>query len=127
MAGRSLTVGSSLSSLLQLSKFFISGTTRAICSSERTLTANVGFCIGVGMLGITSWKVKSKKAQESRAKLPYNHTGGSRSFASRMSLMMTQNADQAPLITQFFHNTHYRQKSNEWVNEVAQQRHEALV
>ncbi|XXG86003.1 hypothetical protein AAC387_Pa11g0996 [Persea americana] len=34
-----------------------------------------------------TWKAKSKKAQESRAKLPYNHTSGSRSFASRMSLM----------------------------------------
>ncbi|XXG54636.1 hypothetical protein AAC387_Pa03g2461 [Persea americana] len=40
---------------------------------------------------------------------------------------MAQNAGQAPPITQFFHNTHYRQKSNEWANEVAQQRHEALV
>ncbi|XXG54635.1 hypothetical protein AAC387_Pa03g2461 [Persea americana] len=49
------------------------------------------------------------------------------SFALRMSLMMAQNAGQAPPITQFFHNTHYRQKSNEWANEVAQQRHEALV
>eukprot|EP00268_Persea_americana_P010773 TRINITY_DN14401_c0_g1_i3.p1 TRINITY_DN14401_c0_g1~~TRINITY_DN14401_c0_g1_i3.p1 ORF type:complete len:155 (-),score=16.96 TRINITY_DN14401_c0_g1_i3:217-681(-) len=35
-----------------------------------------------------AWKAKSKKAQESRAKLPYNHTSGSRSFASRMSLMV---------------------------------------
>ncbi|XXG52988.1 hypothetical protein AAC387_Pa03g1171 [Persea americana] len=72
-------------------------------------------------------QAKSKKVQESRAKLPYNHTSGSRSFASRMSLMTTQNAGQAPSITQFFHDAHYRQKSNEWVNEVAQQRHEALV
>ncbi|XXG86002.1 hypothetical protein AAC387_Pa11g0996 [Persea americana] len=74
-----------------------------------------------------TWKAKSKKAQESRAKLPYNHTSGSRSFASRMSLMRAQNAGQAPPITQFFHDTHYRQTSNEWVNEVARQRHEALV
>ncbi|XXG77691.1 hypothetical protein AAC387_Pa08g1798 [Persea americana] len=33
-------------------------------------------------------QAKSKKAQESRAKLPYNHTSSSRSFASRMSLMI---------------------------------------
>ncbi|RWR80301.1 hypothetical protein CKAN_00893400 [Cinnamomum micranthum f. kanehirae] len=74
-----------------------------------------------------AWKAKSKKAKESRAKLPYNHTSGSRSFASRMSLMMAQNAGQAPPITKFFHDTHYRQNSNELVNEVAQQRHEASV
>ncbi|XXG57991.1 hypothetical protein AAC387_Pa04g0418 [Persea americana] len=68
MAGRILTVGSSLPSSLLLSNFLISGT-----------------------------------------------------------MNTAQNAGQAQPITQFFHDTHYRQKSNEWVNEVAQQRHEALV
>ncbi|XXG77490.1 hypothetical protein AAC387_Pa08g1636 [Persea americana] len=73
-----------------------------------------------------AWKANSKKVQESQAKLPYNHTSGSRSFALKMSLMTAQNASQAPPITQFFHDTRYRQKSNEWVKEVAQQRYEAL-
>ncbi|CAL5428747.1 unnamed protein product [Camellia sinensis] len=71
------------------------------------------------------WKVKSENAMKARGCVKYNHTSGSRSFASRASIIVQ---GSKPTITKLFEDTHRRhQHGGVWIDNTAEEHHATMV
>ncbi|CAL5349506.1 unnamed protein product [Camellia sinensis] len=71
------------------------------------------------------WKVKSENAMKARGCVKYNHTSGSRSFASRASIIVQ---GSKPTITKLFEDTHKRHRhGGVWINNTAEEHHATMV
>ncbi|CAL5441710.1 unnamed protein product [Camellia sinensis] len=71
------------------------------------------------------WKVKSENEMKARGCVKYNHTSGSRSFASRASIIVQ---GSKPTITKLFEDTHRRHRhGGVWINNTAEEHHATMV
>ncbi|CAL5416244.1 unnamed protein product [Camellia sinensis] len=71
------------------------------------------------------WKVKSENMMKARGCVKYNHTSGSRSFASRASIIVQ---GSKPTITKLFEDTHKRHRhGGVWINNTAEEHHATMV
>ncbi|CAL5326662.1 unnamed protein product [Camellia sinensis] len=64
----------------------------------------------------------AKKARDSRARLPYNHTMGSKSFQAAMYKQGTEKTD----FVDFYKDSHWSKRKSDWVAPICGQLHEAL-
>ncbi|KAH7863368.1 hypothetical protein Vadar_016637 [Vaccinium darrowii] len=72
------------------------------------------------------WKAKSDRGKYARSKVKFNHTSGSRSFASRASMILKKNGKKQN-IAEKFEMTHKRHRhGGEWINDKAKERHAQL-
>ncbi|KAH7833244.1 hypothetical protein Vadar_004430 [Vaccinium darrowii] len=72
------------------------------------------------------WKAKSDRGKYARSKVKFNHTSGSRSFASRASMILKKKGKKQN-IAEKFEMTHKRHRhGGEWINDKAKERHAQL-
>ncbi|KAL7191590.1 hypothetical protein ACSBR2_023628 [Camellia fascicularis] len=65
--------------------------------------------------------------KNNRSKLPYNHTSGSRSFSTAMSIAVKENGGLLPDLCNFYKDTHQNKRTKQWIDPICGDLHEQMT